>query len=74
MAAAQEERFSRLKGDSAFPARAAAWCLKYAGVEANQLDAVAYYEKPLLRFDRIVETFLARAPRGLASFRHGGPR
>ncbi|MEK7240005.1 MAG: carbamoyltransferase N-terminal domain-containing protein [Gemmatimonadota bacterium] len=74
VAAAQEERFSRVKGDSSFPARAAAWCLEYAGLRADELDAVAYYEKPLLRFDRIVETFLARAPRGLASFRHGGPR
>ncbi|MEK6612628.1 MAG: carbamoyltransferase N-terminal domain-containing protein [Gemmatimonadota bacterium] len=74
VAAAQEERFSRVKGDSSFPARAAAWCLEYADLRADELDAVAYYEKPLLRFDRIVETFLARAPRGLASFRHGGPR
>ena len=74
VAAAQEERFTRVKGDSAFPARAAAWCLEHAGLRADQLDAVAYYEKPLLRFDRIAETFLARAPRGLAAFRHGGPR
>ena len=73
IAAAQEERFSRIKGDDAFPAQAAAWCLEFAGIQARELSAVAFYEKPLLRFDRILETFLALAPRGFQAFRHAGP-
>ena len=73
VAAAQEERFSRIKGDDAFPAQAAAWCLDFAGIQSRDLAAVAFYEKPLLRFDRILETFLALAPRGFQAFRHAGP-
>jgi carbamoyltransferase len=73
VAAAQEERFTRKKGDAAFPSRAVAYCLSAAGITAAQLDLVGFYEKPLLRFERILETYLAVAPRGFASFRKAGP-
>ncbi len=73
VAAAQEERFSRLKGDEAFPARAIAYCLSAAGIDAGVLEAVAFYDKPLLKLDRVFETFLWTAPSGFASFRHGAP-
>jgi carbamoyltransferase len=68
VAAAQEERFSRLKHDAAFPSRAAAYCLEEAGLAAEQLDYVAFYEKPLTRLERLLETFLAFAPAGFRSF------
>ncbi|HVA58433.1 MAG: carbamoyltransferase [Gemmatimonadaceae bacterium] len=73
VAAAQEERFTRQKGDEAFPARAIAFCLSAAGVGAGDLEAVAFYDKPLLKLDRVFETFLWTAPAGFASFRHGAP-
>ncbi|WP_066657485.1 MULTISPECIES: carbamoyltransferase family protein [unclassified Sphingomonas] len=69
VAAAQEERFTRLRHDPAFPAHAIRACLATAGVSAEDIDLVAFYEKPFLKFDRILETFLAVAPRGAASFR-----
>lgn len=65
VAAAQEERFSRKKHDASFPKNAAAWCLKQA---RGPLDAVVYYEKPLLKFERILSTALAIAPRGFKAF------
>ena len=65
VAAVQEERFSRVKHDSSFPRAAAAWCLSQAG---GSLDAVVYYEKPLLKFERILSTALAVAPRGFRAF------
>ena len=65
VAAAQEERFSRVKHDARFPRQAAAWCLRQA---RGPLDAVVYYEKPLLKFQRILETSLAVAPRGFRAF------
>ncbi|WP_412069374.1 carbamoyltransferase [Rubrivirga sp. IMCC43871] len=68
VAAAQEERFTRRKHDPSFPTNAAAYCLSEAGIEAGQLDAVAFYDKPLLTFERILETSLAYAPRGLGAF------
>ncbi len=68
VAAAQEERFSRSKHDSSFPAQAALFCLRQAGAELNQLDAVIYYEKPLLTFERLLETHVGSAPRGSQSF------
>jgi carbamoyltransferase len=68
IAAAQEERFSRKKHDFAFPSRAIAYCLKEGGITAEQLGAVVFYDKPLLKFERILETYLAYAPRGLRSF------
>ena len=68
VAAAQEERFTRKKHDASFPAHAVAYCLEEAQLSASQLDYVAYYEKPLLKFDRLLETYLAFALRGLRSF------
>lgn len=73
VAAAQEERFSRVKGDERFPAQAAAYCLREGGIEASALTAVAYYEKPLLKLDRLIETYLTIAPRGFRSFLHAAP-
>jgi len=67
-AAAQEERFSRKKHDARFPAQAAHWCLKSQGLQLSDLDAVIYYEKPLLTFERLLETYLGAAPRGGRSF------
>lgn len=68
VAAAQEERFTRRRHDSAFPRQAVEFCLKQGGLRPEELDAVAFYDKPLLKFDRILETHLAWAPRGLKSF------
>jgi carbamoyltransferase len=68
VAAAQEERFSRCKHDERFPVNAVACCLRQAGIGAEQLDAVVFYEKPLLKFERLLETALAFAPRGFRSF------
>ena len=73
VAAAQEERFSRIKGDERFPARAIGFCLAAGGVRADALDAVAFYDKPLVKLDRVFETFLWMAPSGFASFRVGAP-
>ena len=73
VAAASEERFTRIKGDPAFPARALEWCLRDAGISTNDLAAVAFYEKPLLKFERILETYLGIAPRGFGSFLKAGP-
>jgi carbamoyltransferase len=73
VAAAQEERFTRVKGDAAFPAHAAAYCLAEGGVGVGDLAAVAFYDKPLLKFDRLLETYLAIAPRGFRGFRRAGP-
>jgi len=68
IAAAQEERFTREKHDARFPIHAVDYCLQEAGLRPEDLDAVAFYEKPLLHFDRLVETYLAYAPRGFKSF------
>lgn len=68
VAAAQEERFTRRRHDSAFPRQAVEFCLNQGGLRPDALDAVAFYDKPLLKFDRILETHLAWAPRGLKSF------
>jgi carbamoyltransferase len=68
VAAAQEERFTRVKHDSSFPANAVRYCLAEGGVTAGGLDAVVFYDKPLLKFHRILETYLTTAPRGLSSF------
>ncbi len=68
VAAAQEERFSRIKHDPSFPKQAIGYCLSEASLEPEQLDAVVFYEKPLQRFDRLIETYLRVAPRGLRSF------
>ena len=68
VAAAQEERFTRLKHDASFPDHALRYCLAEAGIEASDLDAVAFYEKPWLKFERLLETYLATAPRGLRPY------
>ncbi len=68
VAAAQEERFTRKKHDEAFPEHAIAYCLEEAGIGASDLDYVVFYDKPLLKFDRLLETYLAYAPRGFGSF------
>jgi len=68
VAAAQEERFSRIKNDPGFPTRAIEFCLNRAGFGPDQVDAVVFYDKPMLKFTRLLETFLATAPRGLRLF------
>lgn len=68
VAAAQEERFTRIKHDAGFPRQAIDYCLSAAGLSPDQVDYVSYYEKPLLKFDRLIETYLAYAPRGFRSF------
>ena len=68
VAAAQEERFTRRKHDAAFPANAVAYCLREAGITAAELNAVVFYEKPLVKADRLIETYLGVAPSGLRSF------
>ncbi len=73
VAAAQEERFTRLRHDPDFPRHAIAFCLEHAGIRAADLDLVAYYEKPFLKFERLIETYLAVAPRGLGSFARAMP-
>jgi carbamoyltransferase len=72
-AAAQEERFTRKKGDAAFPARAAEYCLRAGGITAADLAYVGFYDKPLLKFERILETYLGVAPRGFRSFVMAAP-
>ena len=68
VAAAQEERFTRIKHDPAYPAQAIAYCLEEAGLEPAQLDFIVFYEKPFAKLERLLETYLAFAPRGLRSF------
>ncbi len=68
VAAAQQERFSRIKHDHAFPKDAILYCLKHAGVSVEQLDYVSFYDKPFIKFERLLETYLSYAPRGWASF------
>jgi carbamoyltransferase len=73
VAGAQEERFTRIKHDSSFPTKAIAYCLKQAEVTLNQIDYVVFYDKPLLKFERLLETYLAVSPRGFSSFRKAIP-
>lgn len=73
VAAAQEERFSRKKHDAGFPARAIEFCLRQAGLQPGQIDYVGFYDKPLLKFERLLETYLAFAPRGFRSFAQAIP-
>jgi carbamoyltransferase len=68
VAAAQEERFTRKRHDHRWPASAIAFCLKQAGIEARELDVVAFYDKPMLKFERLLSTYAASAPWGLRSF------
>lgn len=72
-AAAQEERFTRKKHDADFPHRAVEYCLSVAGCGLDELDAVVFYDKPFIKFERLLETYLAFAPRGFSSFRMAMP-
>ena len=73
IAAAQEERFTRVKHDAAFPAHAIRYCLREAGLSPGDLDYIAFYDKPLTKFERLLETYLAYAPGGFRSFRLAMP-
>ncbi|MBR2068707.1 MAG: carbamoyltransferase [Candidatus Gastranaerophilales bacterium] len=73
IAAAQEERFTRIKHDSNYPYNAINYCLEEAGLVPNELDAVVYYEKPLIKFERILETIIQYAPKSLSHFVKGLP-
>ncbi len=68
IAAAQEERFTRKKQDASFPSNAIKYCLEYAGASIDDLDAIAFYDKPLLKFERLLETYYNFAPKGIKSF------
>jgi carbamoyltransferase len=73
VAAAQEERFTRKKHDADFPHNAIAYCLAEAGVNADSLDHIVFYDKPFLKFERLLETYVALAPRGFRSFKMSIP-
>lgn len=73
VAAAQEERFSRKKNDARFPVQSLRWCLAHAGIQGEDVDHVAFYDKPFLKFERLLETYMAFAPRGFSSFRTAMP-
>src|SRR5579862_2836484 len=73
LAAAQEERFSRKKQDSSFPTRALAYCLNEREITLDEVDYIVFYDKPFLKFERLLETYLAFAPRGFRSFRMAVP-
>ena len=73
VAAASEERFTRKKGDATFPHRAVEFCLKQAGIGVPDLQAMGFYDKPLLKFERILETYLGVVPKGFRSFLMAGP-
>ncbi len=73
LAAAQEERFTRERHDSRFPANAVRWCLSEARISGGEVDRVAFYDKPFLKFERLLETYLAFAPRGFRSFSKSMP-
>jgi carbamoyltransferase len=73
VAAVQEERFTRKKHDASFPINAVNYCLQQAGCSLSELDAVAFYDKPFLKFERLLETYLSFAPKGFSSFRRAMP-
>ena len=73
VAAGSEERFTRKKGDSDFPAKAVEFCLERGGIKVDDLSFVGFYDKPLLKFERILETYLGTAPKGYGSFLKAGP-
>src|SRR5262249_2623198 len=68
IAAAQEERFTRRKGDARFPSQAVQYCLREGGVSLRDLQSIVFYDKPLVKFERLLETYLSFAPQGLRSF------
>ena len=74
IAAAQEERFTRIKHDESFPTNAVKYCLKEANCDLNEVDHVVFYEKPFLKFDRLLETYLSFAPSGFGSFVRAMPQ
>src|SRR5687768_12687867 len=73
VAAAQEERFTRKKHDESFPRHAAEYCVSEGGIRFDQLDLVAFYDKPLLKFDRLLETYVSYSPAGFKMFLMGLP-
>ena len=73
IAAAQEERFTRKKHDSSYPVNAITYCLSEAGLSLEKVKYVAFYDKPFLKFERLLETYVAFAPKGLQSFRMAMP-
>ena len=73
IAAAQEERFTRKKHDNQFPTNAVEYCLEAGRLTAEELDYVVFYEKPLLKFERLLETYIGYAPRGFKQFLMGMP-
>jgi carbamoyltransferase len=73
IAAVQEERFTRIKHDESFPINAILYCLKQADITADKLEAVVFYDKPFVKFERLLETYLAFAPRGFKSFKNAMP-
>ena len=73
VAAAQEERFSRKRHDSGFPAHAIRYCLDARDISLDEVDYVIFFEKPLIKFERLLETYLANAPRGFTSFKTALP-
>src|ERR1700751_3885415 len=73
LAAAQEERFTRKKHDSSFPKHAVAYCLEERGTKPDQIDIVAFYDKPFLKFERLLETYVGFAPKGFRSFKTAIP-
>ena len=73
IAAAQEERFTRKKHDAAFPKQAISYCLEASGGGLSEVDFVCFYEKPLLKFERLLQTYLSYAPRGFTSFKTAMP-
>ena len=68
VAAAQEERFTRKKHDAGFPSHAVEFCLQQGGVKIDEIDYLVFYDKPLIKFERLLETYLSYAPKGLKSF------
>ncbi|MGA7251051.1 MAG: carbamoyltransferase N-terminal domain-containing protein, partial [Pseudolabrys sp.] len=73
IAAAQEERFTRKKHDSSFPQNAIEYCLQAGNVRLDELDYIVFYDKPFLKFERLLETYVAMAPRGFRSFKMAIP-
>ena len=73
IAAAQEERFTRKKNDSRFPKNAIKYCFETANITPKQIDHIAFYDKPFIKFERLLETYIALAPRGFKSFRTAIP-
>ena len=73
VAAAQEERFTRIKHDSGFPLNAMNFCLQEAGVSLSKIDYITFYDKPFLKFERLLETYLSFAPKGFSSFAKAMP-